>query len=123
MSEPSAAFLDLVSGRRGHFRLESGHHGALWLNLDTLFVDERRIAPFVTALVEAIRPYTPSAICGPLQGGAFLAQLVARSLRAEFWFTERVMPADRTGDGLYRARYVLPSALSARARASRRIGG
>lgn len=42
MSEPTAAaFLELVSARRGHFRLESRHHGALWLELDTLFADAR----------------------------------------------------------------------------------
>ena len=32
----TGTFLGLVSGRRGHFRLESGHHGGLWLNLDPL---------------------------------------------------------------------------------------
>jgi len=38
MSETSAAaFMKLVDGRRGHFRLESGHHSGLWLDLDPLF--------------------------------------------------------------------------------------
>jgi orotate phosphoribosyltransferase len=111
MSGPgTAAFLELVSGRRGHFRLESGHHGGLWLDLDPLFCDPRRIAPFVTALADALRPYEAEVVCGPLLGGAFLAQLVARELGAGFSFTERVMPA--RADGLYRARYRLPAALS-----------
>src|SRR5215211_4576182 len=92
MSETStAAFLELVAGRQGHFRLESGHHGGLWLDLDSLFCDPRRIAPFVAALAAAIRPYEVEAVCGPLLGGAFLAQLVAQALGAEFSFTERVM--------------------------------
>jgi orotate phosphoribosyltransferase len=77
-----AAFLKLVSGRRGHFRLESGHHSDLWLDLDPLFVDARAVDPFVTALSDALRPYNASVICGPLLGGAFLAQLVARALGA-----------------------------------------
>ncbi|HXG72977.1 MAG TPA: hypothetical protein VNJ04_20480 [Gemmatimonadaceae bacterium] len=47
-------------------------------------------------------------VCGPLLGGAFLAQLVAGILGARFCFTERVMPANR--DGLYEARYLLPTA-------------
>lgn len=32
------------SATRGHFRYESGHHGNLWLDLDALFVDPRRVA-------------------------------------------------------------------------------
>jgi orotate phosphoribosyltransferase len=118
MSETTvASFLALVAGRRGHFRLESGHHGGLWLDLDPLFADPRRIAPFAAGLADALRPYDVAAVCGPLLGGAFLAQLVAHALGAEFWFTERVMPND--GGGLYRARYVLPPALAGRARAKR----
>lgn len=118
MGEPSAdAFLALVSGRRGHFRLESGHHGGLWLDLDPLFAEPRRIQPFVGALAEAIRPHGVDAVCGPLLGGAFLAQLVAHGLGVEFCFTERVMPAD--ADGLYRASYRLPPAFRARVRGRR----
>jgi orotate phosphoribosyltransferase len=44
MSEPTAkAFLDLVAARHGHFRLESGHHGRLWLDLDSLFAESGRL--------------------------------------------------------------------------------
>ena len=113
----AAAFLEIVSGRRGHFRLESGHHGALWLDLDPLFAEPRRIDPFVAALAGVIRPHGVSAVCGPLLGGAFLAQLVARALDAEFCFTERVMPAER--GGLYPARYRLPPAFARRLRGKR----
>lgn len=113
----AAAFLELVSGRRGHFRLESGHHGGLWLDLDPLFADPRRIEPFVARLADALRPHAAQAVCGPLLGGAFLAQLVAHALGTEFCFTERVLPA---GDGgLYRARYRLPPGLAARVRGKR----
>ena len=107
-----AAFLDLVSGQRGHFRLESGHHGELWLDLDPLFAQPSRIEPFVAGLARAIRPYGVTTVCGPLLGGAFLAQLVARALDAEFAFTERVMPSEPAG--LYPARYRLPAALVGR---------
>ena len=113
----AAAFLDLVSARRGHFRLESGHHGALWLDLDALFAVPRRIAPFAETLAAALAPHAPTVVCGPLLGGAFLAQLVATALDAEFCFTERVMPAG--GDGLWQARYRLPPAFAARVRGRR----
>jgi orotate phosphoribosyltransferase len=49
-------------------------------------------------------------ICGPLLGGAFLAQLVAHALDAEFCFTERVMAGQP--EDLYRARYLLPTAFA-----------
>lgn len=118
MAETStSAFLELVAGRRGHFQLESGHHGALWLDLDALFAEPVRIDPFVTALANAVRPYNVDGVCGPLLGGAFLAQLVAQKLSVEFCFTERVMPAER--DGLYQARYVLPAAFRPRVRGRR----
>jgi len=112
-----AAFLALVAGRQGHFRLESGHHGGLWLDLDPLFCEPRRVAPFVAALAAALRPYEADVVCGPLLGGAFLAQLVAQALGAEFSYTERVMPP-RPG-GLYAARYRLPPALAGRLRGRR----
>jgi orotate phosphoribosyltransferase len=110
-------FLSLVSGRRGHFRLESGHHGALWLDLDGLFTTPTQISPLVQVLATRLAPYHADAICGPLQGGAFLAQLVAQALGAEFWFTVPVRP--RIEDGLYRVRYILPAAISGRARGKR----
>jgi orotate phosphoribosyltransferase len=102
------AFLSLVNGSHGHYLLESGHHGSLWLDLDGLFARSRRIAPFVEALSERLRRHEPEMICGPLLGGAFLAQLVAQQLDLSFCFTERVFPDAATG--MYRWRYVLPTA-------------
>lgn len=104
-----AAFHDLVGARQGHFLLESGLHSRLWLDLDPLFADGTRIEPFVLRLADAIRPYGVSLVCGPLVGGAFLAQLLARALGVGFCYTERRLPADP--GGLFRARYVLPPGL------------
>jgi orotate phosphoribosyltransferase len=113
----AAAFLRLVAGRRGHFRMESGLHSGLWLDLDPLFVESRRIAPFVAALVTALRPYAVEAVCGPFVGGALLAQLVAHALGTDFYFTERVHSG--MGEGLFRAHYRLPPAIAARVRGRR----
>lgn len=104
------ALLDIVTARRGHFRLESGHHSGLWLDLDPLFANPQQIAPLVNGLANALRPHNVSVICGPLLGGAFLAQLVAHALNLTFCFTERVMPPN--GSGLYRAHYRLPPAFA-----------
>jgi orotate phosphoribosyltransferase len=114
----TAELLDLVGGRQGHFGLESGHHGRLWLDLGSLFADPRPIEPFVTRLTDAIRPYEVSGVCGPLLGGAFLAQLLAQRLGVAFYFAERELPPDARG--LYRARYRIPAALAARV-AGRRL--
>ena len=112
----AATFLELVDARRGHFRLESGHHSALWLDLDPLFAEPRRINSLIAALTSALRPYEVTGVCGPLLGGAFLAQLVARALDVEFSFTERVAAS---ASGMYQARYRLPPAFAGRVRGQR----
>ena len=110
-------FLRLVGGRPGHFRLESGHHSRLWLDLDALFVDSARVRPFVNKLAVLLRGYDVDAVCGPLVGGALLAQTVAAALDLHFFFTARVLPPDR--NGLYQVRYELPPALRGRADGNR----
>jgi orotate phosphoribosyltransferase len=115
MIEPTAAsFFDLTSGRRGHFQLESGHHSELWFDLDALFAVPQRIDSFVCQLAGLLRPYDVAAVCGPLLGGAFLAQLVALALGAEFCFTERALPRD--AGGLYQANYRLRAEFTMRLR-------
>ena len=109
----SSALIELVSGRRGHFAMESGYHGALWLDLDALFAVPERIRPFADALADVLRPYDADVLCGPLTGGAFLAQRLAWSLGREFWYTMPAAPEE--GAGLFRARYTLPPALAGRA--------
>lgn len=109
-----SAFFELVAARRGHFKLESGHHSSLWLELDSLFSDPQRIMPFVDNLVSSLRSYHVDAVCGPLLGGAFVADLVSQALGVEWWFTERVMPSK--ADGMYQTRYCLPAGVSRPAR-------
>lgn len=106
-----------MRSRQGHFRLESGHHSQLWFELDGLFVDPARVAPLVNGLAQALRGQYLAAVCGPLVGGAFLAQMLSVALAVEFCFTERVLPAGR--EGLYRAEYHLPRGLRHRVRGKR----
>ncbi|HEX6162330.1 MAG TPA: phosphoribosyltransferase family protein [Vicinamibacterales bacterium] len=100
-----STFLDLARARRGHFKMESGLHCALWFDLDTAFVDQAALDPFVTKLAQSLRRYDVEAVCGPLTGGAFLAQLVARLLGSEFFYT--VFASSQGGDA-FSARYELP---------------
>jgi orotate phosphoribosyltransferase len=94
--------LDLVGAAKGHFLLESGYHSRLWLDLDSLFVDPARVLPLVKQLAVSLRWYDVEGICGPLLGGAFLAQTLASILETRFFFTERVMPRGTGGDSIGR---------------------
>ena len=110
--QSSSRVLDLVSARDGHFQLESGYHSGLWLDLDSLFIEPDKVAPLVSDLAGSISAHQPSVVCGPLVGGAFLAQLVANELGIEFCHTEKVGTAEITG--LYQVEYVLPRAFRGR---------
>ena len=105
------AVLDLMSARSGHFRFESGHHGELRLELDTLFWSPTLLADLVADLATRLQAHDVDLVCGPLVGGALLAQLVAVRLRSALCFTERTSSGD---GGLYSATYALPTALASR---------
>lgn len=111
--------LDLLEGRRGHFRLESGHHGELWLDLDALFLHPARLAPFVDELARLLRQTAdPDAICGPLLGGALIAGAIATLLDIELYVAAPVPPAKDEGE-LFRARYAVAAATRSRLRGRR----
>ena len=80
--------VDLMSGTSGHFRFESGHHGELWLEPDSLFVRSDALARPVAELARRLSAHGVEAVCGPLVGGAFLAQMLAARLEVEFLYAE-----------------------------------
>ena len=100
----------MLAARKGHFKLESGHHGDVWLDLDHWFVRPGRLRPFVVQLAARLQPHGIEAVCGPMVGGAFVAQVIASELDVDFYYTERSQP--RTA-ALYPVDYRLPSALRA----------
>jgi orotate phosphoribosyltransferase len=101
-----AALLADLAARRGHFALESGHHGDLWLDLDALLARPRTVARLATALAPRVGAHRPDVVCGPLTGGAFVAQLIAAELGAGFAWTERAVGSEGVA-------YRLPAALRA----------
>jgi orotate phosphoribosyltransferase len=106
MKEP---LLALVRGRQGHFKLESGHHGDLWLQLETLCRHTREIRPLAVQLAARLVQHRVEVVCGPLVEGAFIALLVALELGCDFVYAERF--ANTTREGLYPVEYRVPSAL------------
>src|SRR5712692_6914905 len=109
--------LSALPSRGGHFLLESGYHTDLWLTLDAMFVEPAAMAPAVAALADKLRPHMVTAICGPLLGGAFLAQALATAMGARFYYTEPV-PAS-SASGLFKAEYRLPAEQRRRIRGER----
>jgi orotate phosphoribosyltransferase len=96
----AAEILELLEARRGHFLLESGHHGDLWLELDRLFERPARLEPFAAELGSRLAAHRIEGVCGPLTGGAFIAQTVAAKLDLEFAWTERRRDGYRLPDPL-----------------------
>jgi orotate phosphoribosyltransferase len=92
--------LELLEARRGHFLLESGHHGDLWLELDRLFERPARLEPFAAELGSRLAAHAIQAVCGPLTGGAFTAQTVATKLDLDFSWAERSESGYRIPEGL-----------------------
>ncbi len=121
------AIFDVVPSRHGHFLLESGYHTDLWLTLDALFVDPAALAPYVAALADRLRAHGPTAVCGPLLGGAFLAQAIATTLGARFFVTEPAPAAPAAAPAapaaasaaLFTAKYRLPPGQLAHLRGER----
>lgn len=102
--------LALIDGRQGHFQLESGHHGELWLNLDTLFLRPARLVRFFEDLARRIvDAVDPDAVCGPLVGGGLVASAIATLLDIELYVAAPVAPSDVDDAELFRARYAVPS--------------
>ena len=96
----------------GHFLLESGHHGDLWLDLEILESRSEALRAPAAALADRLAAFRPDAICGPESGGAHLARLVAACLGVPALATEKLSPATAgssagSPDKLYLARYDL----------------
>lgn len=108
MQPASEQLLNLVPVHQGHFRLESGHHSDRWLDLDLLFLRPGRLRPFAVELAGRLQPHGIEAVCGPLVGGALLAQVIAAELDVAFFYTERFQ---RAADGPYPMDYRLPTGL------------
>ena len=101
--------LELLSARKGHFLLESGHHGDLWLDLESLCLRPQRVQIVAAELAEPLSKLGVDAVCGPLVEGAFVALMVALLLNVQFTYSERFA---RVAEGrLFPAGYRVPAQL------------
>ena len=103
--------LDLLPAREGHFLLESGHHGDVWLDLETLCLDVAAVRDLARRLCRRLGRYDVEAVCGPLVEGAFVALMVAEQLALPFTYA---VPRRRPRKGhLFPMKYAVPPALRA----------
>ena len=102
--------IDQLPTRRGHFVLESGHHGDMWLDLELLFLKPDRVRPFARELATRLEKHAPEVVCGPLVEGAFLALMVASEMGLPFTYSQPVPEEKPTK--LYPLGYRVPPALS-----------
>ena len=104
----------LLPARKGHFGLESGHHGELWLDLELLCLHAEPVQRLAALIAERLAAHRVEVVCGPLIEGAFVALMVAAELGVPFAYAERggdQANADRKADALFPVRYRLPRRL------------
>lgn len=99
----------LLPARKGHFLLESGHHGDMWLDLELLCLHPESVERFAQEIVARLAKHQVEAVCGPLAEGAFVALMVASRLGVPFTYSERFV--DPKSEALYPVQYRLPRAL------------
>jgi orotate phosphoribosyltransferase len=106
-----------LPGREGHFRLESGHHGDRWLDLESLCFDVAAVRALARRLSSRLAAYEIDAVCGPLVEGAFVALLVAEQLAQPFTYATPRPPSP--SDALFPVKYVIPPGLRDKLRGRR----
>jgi len=107
----------VMPGRRGHFLLESGHHGDLWLDLELLCVNPGPVRRLAARVAARLAPHDIEVVCGPLVEGAFVALMVAAELGVPFSYSERFPHPER--GSLFPVDYRVPRTLRARVRDKR----
>jgi orotate phosphoribosyltransferase len=104
--------------RDGHFRLESGHHGERWLDLESLCLDVAAVRGLARRLGRRLSDHGIDAVCGPLVEGAFVALMVAEQLAVPFTYAVPQPPSPK--EQLFPVAYRIPGRLRAKL-AGRRV--
>jgi orotate phosphoribosyltransferase len=107
MGEFQREVADLLPWRKGHFKLESGHHGDTWLDLELLCLHPEPVEHLAVVLADVLSEQRGEVVCGPLVEGAFVAMMVAKRLKLPFTYTERF---DSKSGELFPVSYRLPGA-------------
>ena len=98
----NSGLIELAHPRRGHFDLGTGFHGDVWLDLDAMFLRPGLLRPYVGQLARRLGEHRIDAVCGPLEGGAFVAYALADSLDVAFLPAYRDQPGQPGAAPAYR---------------------
>ena len=104
----AATIAALLAERRGHFLMESGYHSGSWFELGTLFDHPAELRPFVAELARRLSSHGAEVVCGPMTGGAKLAELIAIELDVAHLVADRFETPKATG--LFPVTYRIPEA-------------
>jgi orotate phosphoribosyltransferase len=85
----AATIAGLLAERRGHFLMESGYHSGSWFELGMLFDQPDELRPFVSELARRLSSHGIDAVCGPVTGGARLAEMIAVEIGVTHVVAER----------------------------------
>jgi len=106
-----------IAARDGHFLLESGLHTDRWFDLDRYLREPHAIDAGVARLATLLLPFAPSLVCGPLVGGARVAEALGERLDIRSVSAHRV--ATNAPGHTFTARYALSTEEYAMARGRR----
>lgn len=109
--------LRLLPGRDGHFRLESGHHGERWLDLESLCFNVFAVQEMAVRLCTKLAKHEMDAVCGPLVEGAFVGLMVAEELVLPFTYSAPYRAGG--ADQLFPMKYRIPGPLRAKLKGRR----
>jgi orotate phosphoribosyltransferase len=110
--------LRLLPARQGHFRLESGHHGELWLDLERLCLDPEPVRRLAAKIAARLSRHRVEAVCGPLIEGAFVGLMVASELAVPFTYAQPRARA-QSSPSFYPVDYRIPAVLRGAVRGKR----
>jgi orotate phosphoribosyltransferase len=86
--------LKLLQSRTGHFLTESRFHTDLWFDTKYLFSDLNQLSPIVKELGKKLLIHKFDLICGPVDGGAKIAQMISKEFKIDFIISERLILND-----------------------------
>lgn len=107
----------LIAGRKGHFQMESGYHSEMWFDLGRLFDRPEQLHSPVKELARRLAAHRLDAVCGPMAGGAKLAEMIGRELVLEHFVSQRSETAG--AGGLFPVNYRIPAEVRSRVREKR----
>lgn len=86
---PETVLMTLLDARSGHFLTESGYHTDYWFDVAKLFQNLELLKIVTNELAYKLSQYSIDLICGPMTGGARVAEMIGEKLDVKWIPSER----------------------------------